>query len=292
MLTYPTWVKPDLVHMGPLRVRWYGLMYLVGFLIGRVLARRLCKRGFLRLNPDLIDDFLVSLFAGMVIGARIVYMLVYYRATPDDPFKWWTPFAVWQGGLAFHGAVIGMVLAIVWFARYHKLRMWNLTDVLALAGSQGIIFGRLGNFINAELPGRPTNGAMGMQFPIRDYDGVVRDYTEPRHPSQLYEAVGEGLIPFVLIWLLKPYMKYEGVLGGLWLCFYAIARFCIEFFREKDAQLSYYFGWMTMGQILCALMFLIGLGVVFYCQWRAVPITGPVEETAVEETVGGQAAES
>jgi phosphatidylglycerol:prolipoprotein diacylglycerol transferase len=288
MLTYPTWVKPDLLHLGPLRVRWYGIMYLLGFLVGRVISRRLCKRGFVRLNPDAIDDYLVALFAGMVLGARIVYMLVYYRASPEEPFKWWTPFAIWEGGLAFHGAVIGMVLATWWFARRHQLRLFNMTDLLALAGGQGIIFGRLGNFINAELPGRPTDSRMGMQFPVRDYDGKIEGYTEPRHPSQLYEAVGEGLIPFALIWLLKPYVRYQGVLGGLWLCFYAVARFCIEFFREKDAQLSYYLGWMTMGQILCALMFLIGLGVVLYNQAQGVPITGPPEAQGEEVPVAGE----
>jgi phosphatidylglycerol:prolipoprotein diacylglycerol transferase len=288
MLTYPSWVKPDLLHLGKLRVRWYGIMYLVGFLVGRVLARRLCRQGFLRLKPALIDDFLVALFVGLVLGARIVYMLVYYRVTPEDPFRWYTPFAVWQGGLAFHGAVVGMCLATWWFARRHHLRMWNLTDVLALAGSQGIVFGRLGNFINAELPGRPTTSAMGMPFPVRDWDGTVVGYTEPRHPSQLYEAVGEGLIPFALIWLLKPYVRYEGVLGGLWLCFYAVARFFIEFFREKDEQLSYYFGWMTMGQILCALMFVVGLAITFWNYRRAVPTsqaaapTEPAMQAAAE----------
>jgi phosphatidylglycerol:prolipoprotein diacylglycerol transferase len=287
MLTYPSWIKPDLLHLGPLRVRWYGVMYLTGFLVGRVLAKRLCRRGFLRLRPDLIDDFLVALFIGMVIGARIVYMLVYYRPAPDDPFRWWTPFAVWQGGLAFHGAVIGMVLACGWFAYRHKLRIFNLTDVLALAGSQGIIFGRIGNFINAELPGRITDSFMGVPFPVRNFDGSLRGYTDPRHPSQLYEAVGEGILPFALIWLLKPYVRYEGVLGSLWLCFYAVARFFIEFFREKDEQLQYYFGWMTMGQIWCALMLLAGLVLTVYNWRRGVVISNEPyepEPPAVEAT--------
>ncbi|MGI8905510.1 MAG: prolipoprotein diacylglyceryl transferase [Candidatus Sumerlaeaceae bacterium] len=289
MLTYPSWITPDLLHLGKVRVRWYGIMYLLGFLVGRLLLKRLCRRGFIRLNPRLIDDFLVVLFAGMVIGARIIYMMVYYRASPDEPFIWyWTPFAVWEGGLAFHGAVIGMCLGTWLFARWHKLHVWNLTDALALAGSQGIIFGRIGNFINAELPGRVTESAMGMQFPVRWNEQII-GYTEPRHPSQLYEAVGEGLIPFALIWLLKPYVRYEGILGALWLCFYAVARFFLEFFREKDAQLGYYFGWMTMGQILCAAMFAVGLLILLWNRYRAVPIAG---EVACEEPPAPAAAEA
>lgn len=273
MLTYPTWLKPDLLHLGPVRVRWYGVMYLVGFVVGRQICRRLAKRGFLRLPFELVDDFLVALFVGMVIGARIIYMTLYYRATPDSPFRWYTPFELWHGGLSVHGALIGMCLACWWFARKHKLYAWNLTDVLALAGSQGIVFGRIGNFINAELFGRATEGSMGMPFPVRALDGTLLGYTEPRHPSQLYEAFGEGLVPFMLLWLLKPYVRYEGVIGGLWICFYAVARFFIEFFREPDEQLNYYFGWMTMGQILCGLMFLAGIAVVWWNWRRAVPIT-------------------
>lgn len=284
MLSYPTWVKPDLLHLGPVRVRWYGITYLLGFVVGRILAMRLSKRGYFKLRPQLIDDYLVSLFVGMVLGARIIYMTVYYRPSPEDPFHWYTPFAIWNGGLSFHGAVIGLCLACWWFARRQALPLWNLTDVLALAGSQGIIFGRIGNFINAELPGRVTDSVMGMQFPVRNYDGQLIGYTEPRHPSQLYEAVGEGMIPFALIWLLKPYIRYEGVIGGLWLCFYAVARFCIEFFREKDEQLSYYFGWMTMGQILCALMLLMGLAIVWWNWRRAVPISTVPQESPAAST--------
>ena len=273
MLSYPTWVKPDLLHIGSFRVRWYGIMYLLGFCMGRVILRRLCRSGFLRLKLELIDDFLVAMFIGMVLGARLVYMLVYFKPSPEEPLHWYTPFAIWQGGLAFHGAVVGMCLGCLWFGRKHRLGLWNLTDVLALAGGQGIFFGRLGNFINAELPGRVTYSAVGMPFPVYQNESII-GYTEPRHPSQLYEAVGEGIIPFALIWLLKPYVPNQGVLGALWLCFYAIARFSLEFFREPDEQLGYFIGWMTMGQILCAIMFLIGAVIVIYNWKRAVPVTG------------------
>lgn len=271
MLYYPKWLKPDIVHIGPVRVRWYGVMYLLGFLVGRFLARYLCKIRYMKLKAELVDDFLIYLFVGMLLVARLIYMLVYYEATPDSPFRWYTPFAVWEGGLAFHGAVLGMFIACVLFGRLHKVPFWNLTDSLALAGSQGIIWGRIGNFINSELFGRPTSGPMAMQFPVRDFDGNILGYTEHRHPSQLYEAVGEGLIPFALVWLIRKRIRNQGVLGGIWLCLYAVARFIIEFFREKDEQMGYYLG-MTMGQVLCAIMFAIGLGVILYNRSRAVPV--------------------
>lgn len=278
MLQYPQWLKPDLLQIGPVRVRWYGIMYLLGFLIGRQLARYLCSIRYCKIRKDLVDDFLIYLFVGMLLGARAVYMLIYYKPTPEDPFLWYTPFAVWQGGLAFHGAVLGMFIACVLFGRIQKVPFWNLTDTLALAGSQGIIWGRIGNFINSELLGRPTDSVMGMQFPVRDFEGTILGYTEPRHPSQLYEALGEGLIPFAIIWLIRPRIANQGVLGGIWVCLYAIARFLIEFFREKDQQLDYYFG-MTMGQLLCATMFLLGLTVIVWCKRKAVPVDSPSDST-------------
>jgi phosphatidylglycerol:prolipoprotein diacylglycerol transferase len=239
-------------------------MYIIGYTIGFFIARRLSKKGYFRLAAEGIEDLVIWLFVGMLIGARLVYMLVYWEPSEADPFRWYTPFAIWQGGLAFHGAVIGMAVAAIWFAKRYRIPFWNLGDTMALAGSPGIIFGRIGNFINSELYGRVTDGPMGIQFPIWNDDGSVKGYTEPRHPSQLYEAFGEGLIPLAIIWLLKPYVRHQGIIGGLWICLYAVGRFVVEFFREKDAQLEYYFGWMTMGQILCALMFLIGAGLVLW----------------------------
>lgn len=285
MLQYPLWLKPDLLHLGPLRVRWYGIMYLLGFLVGRFLARYLSRIRYLKIRQELVDDFLIYLFVGMLLGARLIYMLIYYESTPDAPFQWYTPLAVWEGGLAFHGAVLGMVAACVLFARVQKILFWNLTDTLALAGSQGIIWGRLGNFINSELVGRPTAGIMGMQFPIRDFEGEILGFTEHRHPSQLYAAFGEGLLPFVIIWLIRPKVKHQGVLGGIWLCLYAVARIIIEFFREKDQQMPYYFGFLTMGQLLCGLMFALGVAVIIWCSKKAVPVYGDEAFISEEDPV-------
>lgn len=284
MLQYPLWLKPDLLHLGALRIRWYGIMYLLGFLFGRILARYLSRIRYLKIRQELVDDFLIYLFVGMLLGARLLYMLVYYEATPDTPFQWYTPFAVWEGGLAFHGAVLGMVAACVLFARVQKILFWNLTDTLALAGSQGIIWGRLGNFINSELVGRPTATMMGMQFPVRDFEGNILGFTEHRHPSQLYAAFGEGLLPFAIIWLIRPKIKSQGVLGGIWLCLYAIARIIIEFFREKDQQMPYYFGFLTVGQLLCGLMFALGVVVIVWCSRKAVPVYEDEQPDAIVPT--------
>ena len=272
MLQYPQWLKPTIFTMGPVSPHWYGAMYVIGFVVGRYIMRGLARKGYVRLTADAIDDLIIYLFVGMLLGARLVHLLIYYKPTAEDPFHWYTPFAVWQGGLSFHGAVIGIAASAILFARKYKVPFWNLGDTIALAGSPGIIFGRIGNFINAELYGRVTDGPMGMRFPLRDETGAIRDWTEPRHPSQLYEALGEGVITCIILWIAKPYIRNQGVMGGLWLSVYAVARFVIEFFREKDAQLSYYFGWMTMGQILCSVMLLIGIGIMIRNTLHGTPI--------------------
>lgn len=274
MIPYPN-ISPDLIRIGRFRVRWYGVMYLLGFLVGRQILRRLSKRNFLRLPADNVDDYLVWIFIGMLIGARAVYMLVYYEPAPGEAWHWYTPFAVWQGGLAFHGGAIGMFTALWLFGRFYKVRFWNLTDSLALAAPVGIALGRIGNFINAELYGRPTDVPWAMRFPVRDFSGKVFAYTEPRHPSQLYESFGEGLMTLLIVWLYKRRARYQGTITAVGICWYGFARFLIEFFREKDEQMRYYFGWMTMGQILSGIMFIIGVIIYVVCVKRAVPVDAP-----------------
>ena len=269
MIKYPE-ISPDLLHIGPLRVRWYGMMYLISFLAGRQILRRLCKKGYLRMAPDAVDDLLIALFIGMLIGARAVYMLVYYRHVPGEPFYWWTPFAVWQGGLAFHGGVIGMLGGIWWFTRKRKIPLLNLGDSVWLAAPIGIMLGRIGNFINAELYGRETNVPWAMSFPVQTTEGTF--WTSPRHPSQLYEALGEGLMTLIVAWIVKGRTNTQGVVSAAAIMWYAVARFVIEFFREKDAQLRYYFGWMTMGQILCVLMLAAGIWLLWFSRKRNLPV--------------------
>lgn len=273
MLRYPP-ISPDLIHIGRVRVRWYGVMYILGFVIARQILRRLCRKNFLRMAVDRVDDMLVALFVGMLIGARLLYVAVYLD--PGADFRWYyTPFAVWEGGLAFHGGLAGMLLALWWFGRRFGVRFWNLADSLALAGPPGIALGRIGNFINAELWGRETDVPWAIRFPIRDFEGRVLEWTTPRHPSQLYEAIAEGLLTLAFVWLVKQKAKYQGFIMGAGMCWYASARFVIEFFREKDEQMSYYFGWMTMGQLLCVIMLLIGISICTYAVRTGVPVDAP-----------------
>ena len=271
MIAYPR-ISPDLLHLGPLRVRWYGIMYVLGFVAARFMFRRLCRQNFLRMQLERVDDFLISLFVGMLIGARAMYMLVYFVPSAEEPFRWYTPFAVWEGGLSFHGAALGMFAAIGWFAWRYRVSYWSLGDALCLAAPLGVGLGRIGNFINAELYGRVTDVPWAMAFPIRDFYGKVTGWTDPRHPSQLYESLGEGFLTLAVAWAVKQKAKHHGFISAATISFYAVVRFVIEFFREKDEQLSYYFGWMTMGQILCLLMLGIGMVLFAVAKRRAEPI--------------------
>jgi phosphatidylglycerol:prolipoprotein diacylglycerol transferase len=273
MIPYPN-IGPNLIHIGRLRVRWYGIMYLLGFVAGRFILQRLCRKKFLRMPIELVDDCLVAIFIGMLIGARTLYMLVYYDPG-SEAWHWYTPFAVWEGGLAFHGGAIGIFLALAWFAWRHKVRFWNLADSLTLAAPAGIAFGRLGNFINSELWGRETNVPWAMSFPIRDYGGSVVGWTTPRHPSQLYESFGEGVLGLLFIWSMMRLVPWQGMLSGLGMVWYGAVRFLLEFFREKDVQMRYYFGWMTMGQVLCLLTLFVGIVIVMIAVQRRISLTAP-----------------
>lgn len=276
MLAYPEFLHPIAFTIFGFPVRWYGIMYLIGFLAGRQILRYLCRKNWLRMDPALVDDYLILLFVGMVLGARLLYMMVYYDPLPDEVIHWYTPFQIWKGGLAFHGGALGMLLATWWFGRRKRVRFFNLADTLALAAPVGLFFGRIGNFINAELYGRVTDVPWAMRFPVRDHLGQLLGYTEARHPSQLYEAVGEGLIGLLFIWTLKRYVRYQGELIGWGISWYAVVRFGIEFFREKDEQMGYYAG-LTMGQVLCVLMLMFSVGLVIVAYRRRLPVDAPAE---------------
>jgi len=259
MIPYPD-VSPDIVSVGPIRLRWYGLMYVIGFLVGRQILLRLSRSRFLQLPHVAVDDFLLALFVGMLVGARLTYMVIYYVPSPEAPFRWWyTPFAVWEGGLSFHGGVLGMLIVCWIFSRKFRVPFFSISDSLTLAAPVGIALGRIGNFVNAELYGREASVPWAMRFPIRDFDGTVLGWTTPRHPSQLYESLGEGLATLVVVWLAKRYARRHGMVTAIGIIWYGFIRFFLEFFREKDPQMPYYFGWMTMGQILCAGMVFIGI---------------------------------
>ena len=268
-------LNPILFHLGPVTVRWYGVMYLIGFILGYLLLRNRYKKGLFALSPLQTQDLITYLLAGMLVGARTVYVFVYNPVIIKHNF--WNLFAVWQGGLSYHGAAIGFAVSMWLFGRKHKVGFLHLADNVSLGAGIGVFFGRMGNFINGELFGRVTDVPWGVIFPRGG--GPL-----PRHPSQIYQGVCEGLLVFVAVSMVEKLerrhgqaptpgepssvdkkkktatygWKRTGVMASCYVIFYGIARFVIEFFRQPDPQLGFYFGWITMGQILCLLMIVIG----------------------------------
>jgi phosphatidylglycerol:prolipoprotein diacylglycerol transferase len=247
---------PVLFGIGPFQVRWYGLMYVLGYVLGGWGAAKLAKKGFFNVPPEKVDSLITHLIIAMFIGARFFYVFIYNWADYSNDLM--GIFQVWKGGLSFHGALTGMIIGGYLFGKKNGCSVGEVMDVVALAGTPGLFFGRMGNFINGELYGRVTDSPFGMMFPGGG--------PYPRHPSQLYEAIFEGLVLSAILWFiyLKIKPKVYGVISSFFLMGYAFFRFFIEFFREADPQLGYYFGGtITMGQILCFIMFLIGLTALF-----------------------------
>lgn len=255
------WIDPVIFSLGPLQVRWYGAMYVIGFLLGGQILKYLAAKKFWPLPKETIDTYITRLIIGMFLGARLFYVTIYnfdyYSVHPEDIF------AVWKGGLSFHGAVFGMCVVTYHFARKNKLHFFHLGDCLAVAGSQGLFFGRMGNFINGELYGRVTDSWVGIIFPSGG--------PYPRHASQLYEGFLEGIVLFAILFWLHKKQKYYGVVTSVFLLGYGVFRFIVEFFREPDAQLGYYFGVFTMGQFLCLIMIVLSFFVYRYAKTKNLP---------------------
>jgi len=255
MVQFPN-IDPVIVQIGPLAIRWYGLMYLFGFLSSYLLVRyqlshpaRPGASGQAGLPDGFLDKLFTSLIIGLVIGARLGYVLFYdlraYLAAPLDVL------AVWRGGMSFHGGLIGSVIAGLWRCRSAGVDPWRVADLIVVTAPIGIGLGRLGNFINGELYGRVSDAPWAMVFPS---GGPL-----PRHPSQLYELLLEGVVLFLVLWLLRPIVRREGLLTALFLLCYGVLRFAAEFFREPDPQLGLIAGPFTMGQLLSAAMILAGI---------------------------------
>ncbi len=266
-LPFPN-ISPDIFTIGPLRVRWYGMMYVLGYIV----AGRLCKKriadGTLPLTQEGLDNYLTAMFIGMLIGARAMYVLVYDRSLLTG-IEW---VKVWNGGLSFHGAAVGMTIACIWAARHYKLPILVMTDTLALCCTPGLAFGRIGNFINAELYGRPTDVPWAMVFPT-DPQQV------PRHPSQLYECLGEGILLGSFLWWLEGRARKKGWfrpgIGSVgFLLGYGIIRSLIEFTRQPDKQLGFLPGGVTMGQVLSSIMIVSGIAIATFV-FRQPPKTLP-----------------
>ena len=272
-IPYPQ-IPPVLFRLGPIAVRWYGLMYVVGYLVGIQLARIRTRRGLWTLTFGDIDALVGYLFAGMFVGARLTYVFVYdwpaYRAHPLDIF------AVWHGGLSFHGATFGMAVAAAIFAHRRRVATLMVWDGMAVCAPPGLFAGRLGNFINGELYGRPTAVPWAMVFP-----------TDPsrmaRHPSQLYEALGEGIVLGLALWWLQARLTRaagdgrrlrDGYLSAAFLVGYALVRFLVEFTRQPDAQLGFVVGPFSMGQLLSVLTGVAGLLVILVARRRPARLLG------------------
>jgi phosphatidylglycerol:prolipoprotein diacylglycerol transferase len=257
MLNAPQ-IDPVLFHLGPLAVRWYGLMYLLGFVAAFFIISRLAPRRQLPLDKDAVSDLLFYIVLGVILGGRFGYVLFYNIAYfLDHPLQ---IFAVWQGGMSFHGGLAGVVVATLLYCRRHAIAILPLADILAIAATIGLGLGRLGNFINGELWGRVTTLPWGVVFPAAG--------PQPRHPSQLYEAMIEGPILFFLLYWLFARKVRNGAVFFCFLIFYGVGRFIIEFFREPDQQIGFLWGGATMGQILCLSMILLGSGGLFWLKSR------------------------
>jgi phosphatidylglycerol---prolipoprotein diacylglyceryl transferase len=255
LIPYPQ-IDPVMVHIGPIKIRWYGMAYLTGFVLAYFVLGRLIKNGALRISKDAMSDLVGWLALGVVAGGRTGWWLFYHKPDPTVIEPWWEPVAIWHGGMSFHGGLCGVLLILYIWSRIHRAPLLNIADCLALVTPIGLCLGRLANFINGELVGRETNVPWGMIFP---------GYTTPRHPSQIYESILEGPVLMSVLWTIKAVKKnrIDGQIAAAFVIFYAIFRFLVEFTREPDSQLGFIaFGWLTMGQLLS---FAIGVaGVVWW----------------------------
>ncbi len=250
-MTFPQ-IDPVFFRLGPLEFRWYGLMYIISFVAGYYIIRTAAKQRNLQFSADDVADLVFNVAMGIILGGRLGYALFYN-------FSWYLAhpvkiFAVWEGGMSFHGGFLGAIVAGLIFSRKKGCAPLALADVCFLTAPVGLFLGRIGNFINGELYGRVTTVAWGVVFPG---GGAL-----PRHPSQLYEAVLEGPVTLVLLWLLFRKGCRAGSVLWSFIALYGFFRFGVEFFREPDAHLGLVLGTFSMGQLLSLPMALFGLGML------------------------------
>ena len=264
-MPFPDFLQPVALALGPFEIRWYALAYLAGVVLGAAYAMTLLDRhGLWKDNrppfpAPAIWDFAFWAVVGIVLGGRIGYVLFYnlpyYAANPAEII------ALWDGGMSFHGGLAGIMLAMAGFTRFHKGNILSGFDLLGAISTIGLFLGRLANFVNAELWGAPTTLPWGIIFP-NDPDGL------PRHPSQLYEALLEGVVLWIIINFLARYtraLKHPGLIAGVFGIGYAVSRIFVEFFRLPDVQLGYlYGGWLTMGMVLSVPILVAGIALVVY----------------------------
>jgi phosphatidylglycerol:prolipoprotein diacylglycerol transferase len=251
-------INPILFKVGPFQVGWYGLMYVFGFIASYLLVLYQMKKKSFGISREEVDNLFVYLMLGLIIGGRLGYVLFY-----DLPLYLKQPleiFAVWHGGMSFHGGLLGVLCVGIVFSLRHRKSFWRIADLFIVTAPIGLGLGRIGNFINGELYGRVTSAPWGMIFPK---GGPLL-----RHPSQLYESILEGGCLFVILWFLKDKKLPSGGLLAVFLFLYGVFRFFVEFFRQPDQQLGFVLGPLTMGQLLCSLMIISGICLFLYLWWR------------------------
>jgi phosphatidylglycerol:prolipoprotein diacylglycerol transferase len=273
VLLFPQF-DPVIVQLGPLSIRWYALAYITALVLGWRLVRRFARLTPAVATPLQVDDFLTWATLGVVLGGRLGYVLFYqpgvYMTHPAMIL------AVWEGGMSFHGGMLGVAIAIIVFCRRNAIPILGFADRIAIVAPIGLGLGRVANFINGELWGRPAPGWLpwAMIFP--------RAGMEPRHPSQLYEALMEGALLFAIMFVVSRRETLRarfGVLTGLFLCSYAVARIIGEYFREPDAFLGFLTFGTTMGQILSVPMFVVGVWLMVRARPHAIAIRKTVKES-------------
>lgn len=253
-------LNPVLINLGFFEIRWYSLAYILGILIGWWLGKKIInfkiKNQKLDINSNIFDDLISYLIISIILGGRLgyafFYNFAYYFKNPLDILK------IWEGGMSFHGALIGIIIGTYLFAKKNNVNIFLLLDVVGSVAPIGLFFGRIANFINGELYGKLTKSSLGVIF--QNVDNNLR------HPSQLYEATAEGLLLFLILCffaLKKKYIYRSGITSGLFLILYSFFRFFLEYFREPDVQIGYLMLKITTGQLLSLIMFFVGIVLIY-----------------------------
>lgn len=265
---YPN-IDPVIFSIGIFKIRWYALAYVVGILLAVYYAKSLVKKHHYwqqtppPITPKQVDDFMLFAVIGIILGGRLGYCLFYYGTYYlSNPLE---ILFIWQGGMSFHGGLLGLLITVIFYSKSQKFSFWHLLDITTASAPIGLFLGRIANFINGELYGRITDHPIGIIFP----DGGEL----PRHPSQLYEAALEGIVLFIVLFILIRYkdaLKYKGLISGCFGIGYGLSRIAVEFFREPDTDIGFLFGGVTMGMLLSIPMVIIGLLIILKARNNAL----------------------